>query len=720
MAEEEVLALEPAASPPPDHKRKLDDWEAEEAPEPVGEADSDYNVHVSASDSLDAKRPRLDEKPEVPAHGNGYQDDQRDEPVEEGNKGTAANNSEVEESQEEPNESGEAAGDEKASSENHEAKDVNTESQDNSQETLKEEAVPSVDVIQQDVSAQQLQVSDDGHTLTRKIEVPNNKVGVLIGKAGETIRYLQYNSGAKIQIVRDSEADMSSTTRPVELTGSLDSINKAERLIKDVIAEADAGGSPSLVARGIATTYATGPAEQIEIKVPNEKVGLVIGRGGDTIKGLQTRSGARIQLIPQHLPEGDESKERIVRVSGDRRQIDVATEMIREVMKQTPRPSPLSGGFSQNAYRSRGPSASSWGPRASHPGHMMSYDYQQRGPHTSQNVQYPPPSYGGYHPPRSGFSSGWEQRPSSMQGPPHSGSYDYYGGHGGNQAGIPHSGPIAGQSGGHGVGPPQSQASYNYGQPQGPNYGHPGPYPQVGNPQQSYAHGYNETGYNNPPVQHSYGGQSSQPVYPQATAVQPGYAQQYGPGGHPQSYGTPGASQPGNTPYPGSNQSTQLYSSSMPSQQTYAYPASGPMQQTYQAYGSAPASDGFNQPLPASGAVYPQQGQATPGYGQPAAAGGYGSYPEQPATANASYGYQVPQDAALGGGPGGVYAAPASSQTQPGYAQQPTTQPGYDQSLAQSGSYGSVAANAQAGYGKTLSPQPGYPQYDSAQVYGAR
>lgn len=68
MAEEEVLALEPAASPPPDHKRKLDDWEAEEAPEPVGEADSDYNVHVSASDSLDAKRPRLDEKPEVPGN----------------------------------------------------------------------------------------------------------------------------------------------------------------------------------------------------------------------------------------------------------------------------------------------------------------------------------------------------------------------------------------------------------------------------------------------------------------------------------------------------------------------------------------------------------------------------------------------------------------------------------------------------------------------------
>lgn len=84
--------------------------------------------------------------------------------------------------------------------------------------------------------------------------------------------------------------------------------------------QADAGGSPSLVARGFDTTQ-TG-AEQVEIQVPNEKVnvllmctykycqlvssnmvplciiqvGLVIGKGGETIKNLQTKSGARIQV----------------------------------------------------------------------------------------------------------------------------------------------------------------------------------------------------------------------------------------------------------------------------------------------------------------------------------------------------------------------------------------------------------------------------------------
>uniref|UniRef100_A0A2P2L1A5 Nucleic acid binding protein n=1 Tax=Rhizophora mucronata TaxID=61149 RepID=A0A2P2L1A5_RHIMU len=160
------------------------------------------------------------------------------------------------------------------------------------------------------------------------------QVGVLIGKGGDTIRYLQYNSGAKIQITKDVDADPRFTARPVELIGTVSSINKAEKLINAVIAEADAGGSPSLVARGLPSAQTTGVVDQLEMQVPNEKVGLIIGRGGDTIKSLQAKSGVRIQLIPQHLPEGDGSKERTVRVTGDKKQIEMAREMIKDVMDQ--------------------------------------------------------------------------------------------------------------------------------------------------------------------------------------------------------------------------------------------------------------------------------------------------------------------------------------------------------------------------------------------------
>ncbi|ERM99681.1 hypothetical protein AMTR_s00099p00051410 [Amborella trichopoda] len=180
---------------------------------------------------------------------------------------------------------------------------------------------------QADIPPVQEQPKLDLQPISRKVEVPNGKVGVLIGKAGDTIRYLQYNSGAKIQIARDADADPHASTRPVELIGTLENINKAEQLIKDVIAEADAGGSPALVAGGFGTAQSGG--EQVRIQV-----GLIIGKGGETIKNPQTRSGARIQLIPQHLPEGDVSKERTVHVTGNKKQIETAQEMIKEVMNQ--------------------------------------------------------------------------------------------------------------------------------------------------------------------------------------------------------------------------------------------------------------------------------------------------------------------------------------------------------------------------------------------------
>ncbi|KAF5952529.1 hypothetical protein HYC85_010473 [Camellia sinensis] len=124
------------------------------------------------------------------------------------------------------------------------------------------------------------------------------------------------------------------------------------------------GGSPSLVARGFSMVQAAGTVEQVLMQVPNQKVGVIIGKGGETIKNLQTRSGARIQvvdiiwpcfemyvkistrilnrgndlsfikLIPQHLPDGDQSKERTVRVASDKKQIEMAREMIKEVMNQ--------------------------------------------------------------------------------------------------------------------------------------------------------------------------------------------------------------------------------------------------------------------------------------------------------------------------------------------------------------------------------------------------
>ena len=60
---------------------------------------------------------------------------------------------------------------------------------------------------------------------------------MIIGKSGETIKYLQAQSGAKIQVTRDMDADPNSQTRSVELMGTSEQISRAEQLINDVLAE---------------------------------------------------------------------------------------------------------------------------------------------------------------------------------------------------------------------------------------------------------------------------------------------------------------------------------------------------------------------------------------------------------------------------------------------------------------------------------------------------
>ncbi|XP_007019886.2 PREDICTED: far upstream element-binding protein 2 [Theobroma cacao] len=761
MAEEEVVAAAPSPVPS-DHKRKLEDVETQVPPvgmplESAVDPDADNN-DVAASDSSEAKRPRLDDDKTDGglASENGFQAGKSDEPAKEEEEASQQNevNKQSEDGDAPSDEAqatvkpeqveGTTEETEQLSTDNHETTDaqlgkVESSETDNGQEPAKEDNKEPAEEMNQ------LEV-DDGSTITRKMEVPNAKVGVLIGKAGDTIRYLQYNSGAKIQIMRDADADREAPTRPVEIIGTLSSIMKAEKLINAVIAEADAGGSPSLVARGLATTQAAGAADHIEIQVPNEKVGLIIGRGGETIKGLQTRSGARIQLIPQHLPEGDGSKERIVRVTGDKKQIEIAREMIKDVMNQTVRPSPLSGGFNQPPYRPRGTTGPpQWGPRG-HPAQTASYDYQQRGPYPSQSSHYQPPPYGGYPShqmaPRSNFGSGWEQRPHSMQGPPQTGGYDYYSRQG--SASGPHSNPIPvhapGPAPAPAIGPSSAQSNYNYGQPHGPaDYSHPS-YSQAAH-QHSYGHGYEEKYENHTQAQHPYGGLgSSQPGYAQS-GPQPGYApqQQYGKqpsygmqSQGPQTYGPP-ANQP-EVPYQGPT--AQSYGPNVPPQQQYPYASGAPMQQSYPPYGSAPPSDGYSQPAPVTGQAYPQQAsQPVPGYSQPSAqqatayapastAAGYGQYPpsqqgysEQPAPTNAGYGYQGAQDPAYGGAPVTTYGAAPSGQTT--YAQSTAAQPTYDQSVPQSGGYAAAPGSAPVAYAKTVSPQPGYQQYDSTQMYAA-
>lgn len=71
---------------------------------------------------------------------------------------------------------------------------------------------------------------------TRTMDCPKQMVGRVIGKGGETIKQLQRNTGANIQI------DQSVNPCKITATGSTQCVQNAVRVIQEIISEESFGG----------------------------------------------------------------------------------------------------------------------------------------------------------------------------------------------------------------------------------------------------------------------------------------------------------------------------------------------------------------------------------------------------------------------------------------------------------------------------------------------
>lgn len=65
--------------------------------------------------------------------------------------------------------------------------------------------------------------------------VPASRIGLCIGKGGETVRILQERSGAKIIVTPDRDTDLSAPDRPIAITGSPEMIAMARQLIDELV-----------------------------------------------------------------------------------------------------------------------------------------------------------------------------------------------------------------------------------------------------------------------------------------------------------------------------------------------------------------------------------------------------------------------------------------------------------------------------------------------------
>jgi far upstream element-binding protein len=164
-----------------------------------------------------------------------------------------------------------------------------------------------------------------GHAVTmleEQIGIPNGVVGFIIGRGGESITSMQARTGCKVQMQKEHDMAPGAQMRVITLQATTkEAIDACREIIQGMVQER------------IKTTHSSSTFGQaappvnpqdsklqealqaghvlVEIKVPDTDVGLIIGKSGVTIRGIQDRSGANIQ-IPQ---SGDPDDPRVRTVS---------------------------------------------------------------------------------------------------------------------------------------------------------------------------------------------------------------------------------------------------------------------------------------------------------------------------------------------------------------------------------------------------------------------
>jgi rRNA processing protein Krr1/Pno1 len=197
-----------------------------------------------------------------------------------------------------------------------------------------------------------------------QILVPDKTVGLIIGRGGETIKDLQERSGCHVNIVGENKSV--NGLRPVNLIGSERATATAKEMILEIV-ESDSrdnaarGGSGSMPPAGRDRGYDNnsrgggmgGGRDHIEktISVPSQAVGMIIGKGGETIKDLQRTTGCKINVNQPKPPD----VHRDIDLAGSASAMAEAERLIWEKV-ETVRERDAASGRNQGQGRDQGPS----------------------------------------------------------------------------------------------------------------------------------------------------------------------------------------------------------------------------------------------------------------------------------------------------------------------------------------------------------------------------
>lgn len=220
----------------------------------------------------------------------------------------------------------------------------------------------------------------------KTVYVPTTCVGLVIGRNGETIRNLQDRSGAEIKVTPDEEAPPDSETRSILISGTEDAIATAHQLISEIVMDARSRRPPQSGPQ-VGTSINGQPVVLEVLTIPNEKVGLIIGKRGAAIRELQSKSGAKIQVTKDESAIQSDGS-RPVTITGIRQHVDEAKAMIANKINMPLMTSPPVTPVFNNPSQPGGAASM---PPATGPSHQPPYMMPNVYDPTFQNGQQPFP-----------------------------------------------------------------------------------------------------------------------------------------------------------------------------------------------------------------------------------------------------------------------------------------------------------------------------------------
>ncbi|KAL8666409.1 MAG: hypothetical protein Q9202_001432 [Teloschistes flavicans] len=173
---------------------------------------------------------------------------------------------------------------------------------------------------------------DDGH---ETITIESNLVGLIIGRQGENLRRVENETATRVQFLTGPES--SGPLRQCKISGTRQARDNAKREIYRIITDngKELGKTNLAPMSGVKNVGSHAPAlrageDATQIMVPNRTVGLIIGRGGETIRDLQERSACHVNIVGE---EKSVNGLRPVNLIGTPQAAAIARDLILEIVE---------------------------------------------------------------------------------------------------------------------------------------------------------------------------------------------------------------------------------------------------------------------------------------------------------------------------------------------------------------------------------------------------